>query len=518
MKARSFIHFDDFDTNGFLGKRITAASLKLYHTWSYDCTTHQPFYVHRVNDAWTVANLSSAAPSQFPGRRSRRVRSGPYHHRQLPGLHEHGRQPEHRQVVECAVGGGHVQRLVDRGDEQRAGLVGFREVSTGGSVSPQRTTLLELTSRIWNSPTPTTSLPRSMFVTGQQCRSADADSGASRPGEGPDHWPNKGFTYNYSIFDATTLASVVSSGWISTASWTVPAGNLAWNKSYLYTVQVFDKAGYSAVSPAYAFTVSVPQPIITSNLAQNSGKGFDPSNGNYTTSATDASVATVGPSLSITRSYNSLDVRRTGAFGAGWSSLLDSRATQVVDVAGVVQSVRVTYPTGQDVAFGRNSDGSFTAPSGRFAVLKENKDGGGNVIGYTLTDKDASVFAFGHAAGGGVFTISALTDANYRSLTVQYDRRRVCSVTSASGRYLDVAWSTPSGSTYPHVSTVATDPAIAGDNNSIQTWQYGYGSGDRADDRLPADEHDGVHHLSSRTARRSAPTWFSTSIRTRIGR
>ncbi|MBL6280510.1 DNRLRE domain-containing protein, partial [Micromonospora fiedleri] len=64
VKARSFIHFDEFDDDGLMDKRITAAKLKLFHTWSYDCTSHKPFNVHRVNEAWTVANLTTG---RYPG-------------------------------------------------------------------------------------------------------------------------------------------------------------------------------------------------------------------------------------------------------------------------------------------------------------------------------------------------------------------------------------------------------------------------------------------------------------------
>ncbi|MFG1917607.1 RHS repeat-associated core domain-containing protein [Micromonospora sp. NPDC048898] len=62
--ARSFIHFDNFNSDGLLGKQITASKLKLFHTWSWDCTTHLPFNVHKVTQAWTVANLSSGV---WPG-------------------------------------------------------------------------------------------------------------------------------------------------------------------------------------------------------------------------------------------------------------------------------------------------------------------------------------------------------------------------------------------------------------------------------------------------------------------
>ena len=220
--------------------------------------------------------------------------------------------------------------------------------------------------------------------------------------------------------------------------------------------------------------------MLTSNLAQNGGKGFDSSTGNYTTSATDANISTVGPSLAITRSYNSLDARRDTAFGTGWSSILDTRVTRIVDAAGTVQSARVTYPTGTEVAFGRTSTGAFVAPSGRFSTLVETKSGT-TITGYTLTDKDATVYTFGRALTGGlVYRITGITDANGRTLTVGYDAAgNPTTLTSASGRKLTVQWSTPTGATGPHVAAIVTDPATAGDTTTAGTWTYGYGADDR---------------------------------------
>src|SRR5690606_31651169 len=124
------------------------------------------------------------------------------------------------------------------------------------------------------------------------------------------------------------------------------------------------------------------------------GQGFDVSGGgNYTTSATDAAVATVGPALAITRSYNSRDARVGTAFGAGWSSIVDAKATEQKDAQGVVQTVVVTYPTGQEVAFGRNADDTFTSPPGRFATLAIVAGG------YRLVDKDGTAYSFTGATG-----------------------------------------------------------------------------------------------------------------------
>src|SRR5687768_5986607 len=100
--------------------------------------------------------------------------------------------------------------------------------------------------------------------------------------------------------------------------------------------------------------------MITSGLSSNGDRGFAPGEANYTTHATDAQVATVGPALAIERHYNSGDPRVNGAFGTGWSSLLDTRAKVRRNAAGAVWTVVVTYPSGQEVSFGLDSDGTFS--------------------------------------------------------------------------------------------------------------------------------------------------------------
>lgn len=477
-KARSFIHLDDFGADGFTGKRITVAKLKLYLTWTYDCTSHKPFNVSRVTQAWTVADLTT---SSYPG---------PTISSPIGSLTVSDNTPACNNTL--------ADRSVGKWVSVPLNVDTFNDWSTGGMNEGLALTASETDSTAWKRFTaanysagaykPYLELTYTNDVVPQvnvRYPSNNAVVNTLTPellsrATDPDNWPAKGLTYNYVVTDSATSATVANSGWVSTPNWTIPAGKLGWNKTYLYTVQVYDKAGYSVVYPQYAFTTSVPQPLLTGNLAQNAGKGYDPSVGNYTTSATDASVSTIGPSLSVTRSYNSLDTRRTSAFGTGWSSLLDVRATQVKDIAGSVPSVLVTYPTGQDVAMGRNANGSFTPASGRYSVFQENTDSSGAVVGYTLTDKDATVYVFGQATGAGAFKVTSITDANGRSLTFTYDASGTLTrLTSASGRYLDLTWSTPVGSTAPHVQTISTNPAVANDPNTVQTWTYTYGPNDQ---------------------------------------
>jgi hypothetical protein len=264
------------------------------------------------------------------------------------------------------------------------------------------------------------------------------------------------------------------------AVWAVPSGKLKWGKSYYWTVQAYDGTNYSPGPVWNSLTVQVPQPAITSGLSQNTGThGFDASIGNYTTEATDAQVATPGPSVSVVRDYNSRDPRVSGAFGAAWSSVFDARAAEQYDPSGAVASVVVTYPDGSQVGYGKNPDGSFSPPQGRFATLKAITGG------YSLTDKNDTVYTFTQSLGAGSYGITAITDASGRAVNFTWASGQITTMASAvSGRALHLTWSTPAGAAAAHVASVATDPVTAGQPATALTWTYGY-SGDQLTGACP---------------------------------
>ncbi|GLY01344.1 LamG-like jellyroll fold domain-containing protein [Actinoplanes sp. NBRC 101535] len=471
-KARSFIHFDDFATDGFKGKRITAAKLKLYLTWAYSCDTDRVFQVRESTEKWTVADLAtktsvSQSPSYSAAIGTLTVTD--------PGA-ACTNSAANRSVgkwvtvnLDAAVIDGWSKGEANYGlalTASETDSYAWKRFTSANHSSGTYKPVLELTYSNNVLPQVNVRYPANNAVLSTLTPELLAK------GSDADKWPNKGLTYVFTVLD-TDGKTIVTSPAV-TGAWTVPAGKLSWNSTYLYTVRPYDQVGYGSYTPAYAFSTNVPQPVVTGNLAQNGGKGFDSSIGNYTTSATDANVATVGPSLAIERSYNSLDTRRNTAFGVGWASILDAKASQVVDAANTIQSVRVTYPTGSEVAFGRTSTGTYVPPSGRFSTFVETKSGT-TVTGYTLTDKDATVYTFGRSAGSGVFRLTAVTDANGRSLTIGYGTDGNPSMlTSASGRKLTVAWSTPVGGTAPRVATIATDRVDAANPDSANTWKYSY--------------------------------------------
>ncbi|MEU6076712.1 polymorphic toxin-type HINT domain-containing protein [Micromonospora sp. NPDC047074] len=254
------------------------------------------------------------------------------------------------------------------------------------------------------------------------------------------------------------------SGFQAKTAWAVPAGRLSWSKTYRWRVIVKD-AGNEVSSPTSTLLTAVPQPEITSRIAGATtaarDREFDAQTGNVSTTAMDATVTTVGPELNLVRTYNSLDPRRDGAFGAGWSSRYDMRVVADADGSG---NVLVTYPDGQQVRFGRNPDGTFAAPAGRTASLTWN----GTL--WTLVDKARMTYQFS-AAG----RLTKITDAALRSIVLTYNatdgklaRARVAnSQTNTAGRSLTFTW------TGAHVTSVAAD-AVGG---VAPTWTYTY-SGD----------------------------------------
>ncbi|MFE7594803.1 DUF6531 domain-containing protein, partial [Kitasatospora sp. NPDC057512] len=147
---------------------------------------------------------------------------------------------------------------------------------------------------------------------------------------------------------ANTDPGCVDSGLRSDPTWTVPAGALSWNRTYWWHGWVHDSQGYSPATDPVALLTSVPQPEITSHLGGGSDDGagldLDPATGDYLSAAVDATVAVVGPPLTVARTYNSLDPRRGGLFGAGWSTQYDLRLTPDADGSG---NVVITHPDGR---------------------------------------------------------------------------------------------------------------------------------------------------------------------------
>ncbi|MFJ2704355.1 LamG-like jellyroll fold domain-containing protein [Streptomyces sp. NPDC087428] len=467
-KANSFLQFSSLGTT-LKGQRVTAATLNVYAVWSATCTA-EPFSVSPVTKSWTPAGVTS-----YPG-----------------------------PAYGAAIGTATVAPGASCSNSANSLSVGVKmpvKLSTGwfdGVATGSAQYGLALTAptgdglhwKKFHSDNSTTAAFRpalDLTYTANKAPQINAQyppenhqSNTLQPellvyASDADKWPMPSLTYAFEVYDADSDSTtpVATSGIVTKSSWKIPAGKLKWSKNYAWYVSVTD--GYDSVMySASRFATAVPQPPVTSGLAQNTdGHEFDPSDANYTTEDTDAEVEVVGPSLSVERSYNSRDPRTDGAFGAGWATVTDMTAAEVKDGSGTLTSVVITYPGGEQVAFGRNADGTYVPPMGRYARLAPATSGGG----YTLTDKDFTAYNFQQAVTGrtGTFAISSIKDYAGRAETFTYTSGKLSKVTNTtSNRSLAFAWQTPAGATAPHVSTVTTDPAEAGNASTAQVWSYGY--------------------------------------------
>ncbi|MFE2942546.1 LamG-like jellyroll fold domain-containing protein [Streptomyces sp. NPDC059255] len=273
--------------------------------------------------------------------------------------------------------------------------------------------------------------------------------------------PGSSLQYKFEICTADKdgkPTACTTSAYQTGSAYTVPAGRLTWGTTYLWRGFVKD-ASNEVPTAQVALVAAVPQPEITSRLSEAQGKEFDPNAGNFTTAAVDASVAGTGPDLTLVRTYNSLDPRRDAAFGAGWSTRYDMRLTPDGDGTG---NVVVRYPDGQDVRFGRNADGTFAPPPGRFAKLTTDATAGT----FRLQDKSGTVYDFSSAG-----LLVKITDPFSTAVTYTYSGGKLSTAVNArTGRSLTFTW------TGAHVTKVATN-AVDG---SALSWTYTY-TGDRLD-------------------------------------
>ncbi|MFD5464833.1 LamG-like jellyroll fold domain-containing protein [Kitasatospora sp. NPDC127059] len=291
-------------------------------------------------------------------------------------------------------------------------------------------------------------------------------------GHDPDNYPGTGVDYNFRVYTNPSSGDpqlLAESGWQPSQTWSVPAGKLAWNSSYQWTVMAGDHIGASPWSGYATFSTQLQQPVITSHLggaaSDGAGHDFDAHVGNYTTAATDASVKTVGPALTVTRSYNSLDPRTSTLFGAGWTSAFDMQVQPDQDGTGAVV---LTTANGRTGRFGLGGSGTvYTPPPGEFASLTKVD------AGFDLTAKDGVVYQF-HIPSGSAYALSRVTDAAGHIQDLTYTNSKLSTVKdNASGRALHFEWTTDNR----HVAKVNTDPATGTDWNTAQTWTYTYDSG-----------------------------------------
>jgi len=145
-------------------------------------------------------------------------------------------------------------------------------------------------------------------------------------------------------------------------------------------------------------------------------------NGNFIYSTRDLLLTSFGPSINITRSYNSSD-RRKGPFGTGWVFSYDQHLIETND--GMQLYAICSESNGKRDRFVKQSDGSYKAPPHLHASLVKNSDNS-----FTLRETTGFIRSFGPDG-----RLTSITDRNNNKLTLAYDLAGFpTTITDASGR------------------------------------------------------------------------------------
>ncbi|WSQ50914.1 DNRLRE domain-containing protein [Streptomyces sp. NBC_01218] len=276
-------------------------------------------------------------------------------------------------------------------------------------------------------------------------------------GKDDDRYPKSALEYTFEVCETagSDARKNCRSGTRSAQrAWAVPSGWLSWGKTYAWYSYVYDGNATSLRPGASFFSTQVPQPAVTSHLGGAEGSGeIGTRSGNYVTAATDAALATVGPELSVTRTYNSLDPRSANTFGAGWSTRWDMALRE----EPLTSTVLITRPDGSQVRFGRNANGTYASPSGDTQTLSAETGG------WVLRDSSATTYHF--VTGG---RLASIVDGVGRKQTLSYGSTGLLDVVTdqLSGRFLKFTWS---GGRVSQVTTSAETSGTAG-----LTWTYSY--------------------------------------------
>ncbi|WP_244173834.1 DNRLRE domain-containing protein, partial [Streptomyces recifensis] len=302
-KANSFLQFSSLGST-IAGRQVTAATLNVWALWSATCTP-EAFSVHPVTQSWSPSTTTTyPGPSYGSAIGSLTPDPGASCTNSTGSTGVGVKMPVPLSTswfTQVAAGGINygLALAAPTGD----GLHWKKFHSDDSATSAWRPSL-DLTYGTNVEPQVNASYPPENFQANTLqpellVYASDADKA-----------PNAALSYSFEVYDADSGSTtpVVTSGALTKGSWKIPAGKLKWSKNYVWYAGVSD--GLDETTYSSRFTTAVPQPPVTSGLAQNTdGHDFDPSDANYTTDDSDADVEVVGPSLQIDRSYNSIDPR-----------------------------------------------------------------------------------------------------------------------------------------------------------------------------------------------------------------
>lgn len=172
--------------------------------------------------------------------------------------------------------------------------------------------------------------------------------------------------------------------------------------------------------------------------------------GNFIEPETDLAFGGAASSLALTRMYNSMN-EGMGAFGHGWSSVLDVRLELSDEGAAFVMA------DGRHILFGRHGDGWSRADHSSFWLAEEpSASGDPHALELVVRDNAGSWWAFsragtwrgqGNGPGSSVRVlrdhsgrVTGLVHERGREIRVEYEGPRVTGVVGSDGRRMEYSY------------------------------------------------------------------------------
>ncbi|MBA3926359.1 DNRLRE domain-containing protein [Listeria rustica] len=211
--------------------------------------------------------------------------------------------------------------------------------------------------------------------------------------------------------------------------YTNSGGTLGHLKNYAFRVKAYTKTGQqgaSTISGTYKATI----PLVGSQQGMVDywtsipviGGEVNATNGNFLFSETDFELEGRGPSINISRTFNSQN-DQVGLFGKGWTSTLETRVVEQAN--GDV----MLYESDNKTQLFMKTGTTYEAPAGVYSELTKT------ATGFLMVEQDKSEVAF-NATG----QLLSEKDPNGNLLTYTYASGKLTGMTDASGRKVSVAY------------------------------------------------------------------------------
>lgn len=255
---------------------------------------------------------------------------------------------------------------------------------------------------------------------------------------------------------ASAWSAQVASG--ATASWTPPA---LVDGTYSWRAQAYNGGGTSLWSASANFALA-QAPAADIGLGTQRHHSFEGigltdrmslqvnvANGNVVVQANDLSVAGTGLGLTVGRSYNAQSASAYN-LGRGW---VMGTGRDVGLSASPNGAQLFEGPSGERVSFGRNPDGSYTAPTAIDATLIRNPDASfalsfqpsGQMLNFSpggyltsMADRNGNRIAFAYSSAS---QLASITDTQGRASTFTYNAAgHIATTVDPSGRTVRYAY------------------------------------------------------------------------------